>query len=517
MKLYIPIVILTLATLNSFAMKRNHEKAFWNDKELVELFGLSEDESSDSEKLTTKNSNQYVFGKETFIDSLPEDLRLELAKYNSKLRPEITHYLIEEQKFFHSNSFPRLTYDLTKSGMSEGNVKINPQATQAVFIIDDEDLMQSTIGIWDLQTASLIATFDIDEMVGLIAWNPEGNKFAIDFDEGTGIKIWDAQTRTLKDIQQESGWSAHDISWSPDGTKIAAGASNDTIRIINIETELCQAILTPAIGVITNVAWSPNGEKIAIVGNEYDCVKIFDVTTGECQAVFEYLNTNFIFSIAWNSDGSKIAVASQPESANAIISVWNVCNQTCLQRLNMHNIDSNIYLIWTHDNSKIIATWRDILLSKVYDTDTGACLFSINANEVRLSPDCSKIVALNVQETLTLGPQITVEIWDIQSGRLQAQIPYDGDAFGVFGVVSLAWTYDSKIALMDLNRMIVEIISVQDPELNKAVNNLSIGPAQLLKEIYATQKAGRSIKNVIKKYSNSFKKLPERLQKFFLF
>ena len=66
------------------------------------------------------------------------------------------------------------------------------------------------------------------------------------------------------------------MAWSPDGTKLASGNSDETVKIWIAKTGKCDSTLTVDSGV-TTVAFSPDGSKIAAAHSNK--IQLFDAQT----------------------------------------------------------------------------------------------------------------------------------------------------------------------------------------------------------------------------------------------
>ena len=77
------------------------------------------------------------------------------------------------------------------------------------------------------------------------------------------------------------------MSFSPDGTKLATGSGDNTIKLWNVETGTCESTLRGD-KLINCVAFSPDG-KILAVGDgdvfEAGNVRLYDPATGEVKSM----------------------------------------------------------------------------------------------------------------------------------------------------------------------------------------------------------------------------------------
>ena len=117
----------------------------------------------------------------------------------------------------------------------------------------------------------------------------------------------------------------YSVAYSPDGTKIASGSSDDTIKIwdatVTGDSSTPIATLSGRVGRVNSVAFSPDGSRL--VSGSYDnIVKIWDATvTGDVTASIATLSehTLSVNSVAFSPDGSKIASGSYDNS----VKIWD--------------------------------------------------------------------------------------------------------------------------------------------------------------------------------------------------
>ena len=74
--------------------------------------------------------------------------------------------------------------------------------------------------------------------------------------------------------------SVNSVSFSPDGSRIASGSGDNTIKIWNVETGEIIKTLTGHTFFVNSVSFSPDGSRIASGSNDRT-IKIWNVETGE--------------------------------------------------------------------------------------------------------------------------------------------------------------------------------------------------------------------------------------------
>ena len=65
------------------------------------------------------------------------------------------------------------------------------------------------------------------------------------------------------------------VAWSPDGTRLATGSDDETVRIWDPATGQTTATLTGHTDWVTAVAWSPDGTCLATASDD-KTVRIWD-------------------------------------------------------------------------------------------------------------------------------------------------------------------------------------------------------------------------------------------------
>ena len=116
-----------------------------------------------------------------------------------------------------------------------------------------------------------------------IAFSPNGDSLAVASD--IGIWIYDVETQREQTLITGHKRSVFSLSFSPDGTLVASGAMDGTVKLSNVRTNKNVATLEEGSVVYSPIGrvpivFSSNGSLIAFVsGVPGDAIKLWDVET----------------------------------------------------------------------------------------------------------------------------------------------------------------------------------------------------------------------------------------------
>lgn len=252
-------------------------------------------------------------------------------------------------------------------------------AVQSVAISPDGRFLASGAGdsarLWDVRKRKQIAVFKKRyTIVGSVAFSPDGRVLA-SVDAGC-IRLWDTRRKKAvgllgqepprrgtgfwdrmysKWILREDpiDWQPHvsiiqAIAFSPDGTLLASGGIDNTLRLWNVQKR--QEIYTQEqtkSGNIFAVAFSPDGKTLASAGN-YDEVHLWDVIKQELVAT---LNAHhWIKTLAFSLEGRFLAAGVN----DGKIHIWDMKTRTSVTVLDEFAMSVNS-LIFSHDGKSLVA------------------------------------------------------------------------------------------------------------------------------------------------------------------
>jgi len=159
--------------------------------------------------------------------------------------------------------------------------------------------------VWDAKNGNLLFRLEgHSNSVNSVSFSPDSS-FIVSSSTDTSIKIWDAITGNLvftliDNKNKNENLLARSVSWSPDGSKIAAGFS-DYSQLWDINTKKCIAILKGHTKNVNTVAWSPDSCQIAS-GSDDGTIKIWNVSS---------LKQNLLAQTAGKKQGKKATLKKE--------------------------------------------------------------------------------------------------------------------------------------------------------------------------------------------------------------
>ena len=483
MKLLYLFTFFSLLISHSHAMKRDYAQAF-NDSQ----------ESSDKQSQPCSN---YAFSQSTLFDFLPFDLHNELKNYCYKNSPAITETLLQEQLFRGSASNPKRfgsDYDqyLAVATFSTNGEKI------AIGFID------GNIKIYAVSEGDSINLGRHNDHMESLVWSCDSTKLA-SVCYAKVIKIWDLETETCMAILPGENTK---VAWHPKGDALATIVTNrdhtKDVALWNVKDQCQNIIKNPDRTYV--IAWSPNGQMLAS-GHKSGIINLWDQKGA---LIHQLEGHNYqVDDLQWSPNGTMLASDSKDDTYK----IWDIKNKTCKATLNGANSDSWPNIMKWNSTSTLLTTGYKDRYIKVWDVVKQTCVATLADEAFTLLS-----VSWNPEGTLlatgsflndsgiengkaliwnTKGVQIAQLLGEDQLGSVQWNPDGNTISSGVYGENDLL------------------LWQVVNPEVRSALNSAPLGCLQLLKDIHAAKKSKVRIRALAKKYKKHFEKLPLKLQEYF--
>ena len=266
----------------------------------------------------------------------------------------------------------------------------------------------NSLTLWDVNTGKNIKELKGGEgSARTLVFSPEGHCFGLSctaYPEYDTVELWDEEKRASF---THSGL-VDTVAMSPDGTFLATGDRDKTVKLWHVETQQCFQTLSGHIGGIVSLAFSPDGALLVSGGGE----------NWETQTHAD--GTTFIFS----AGGSPVDRTAR---------VWEVTTGK-----NIATLESSWIVRGTafSPDGKCLATGttKSVTLWCTKTWQPMATLDTVSFESFAFSPDGSRLVIGGT------WPEQRIQVWDVETRELIVEL-----AGHKSDVESLAFSPDSRL------------------------------------------------------------------------
>ncbi|CAG8491779.1 7743_t:CDS:2 [Ambispora leptoticha] len=153
------------------------------------------------------------------------------------------------------------------------------------------------------------------------------------------------------------------VSFSPDGSQLATGSGDTTVRIWDLNTETAHFTCSGHTSWVLYIAWSPDGKYLAS-GSMDNTVRLWDPLTGKSLGDALKGHTKWITCLAWeplhlNPKCNRLASSSK----DGTVRVWDVIHRRLLFSISQHTATVTCIkwggdgLLYSSSQDKSIKVW----------------------------------------------------------------------------------------------------------------------------------------------------------------
>ena len=176
------------------------------------------------------------------------------------------------------------------------------------------------VTIWNAISGALVRRIGgMPERIASLAWHPKRNIIAVAGgvpSQWGGVALVDAaagfQARYLCDLPE----SALSVAFSPDGSRLAAGGGDRTVRFFDVASGKQTRVLKQHADWVQSVAFSPDG-KLLVSASRDRTARVFDAATGELEATYSEQGAPLL-AAAFSGSGTVVSLARSRS-----IEVWS--------------------------------------------------------------------------------------------------------------------------------------------------------------------------------------------------
>lgn len=177
--------------------------------------------------------------------------------------------------------------------------------------------------LWDVARRRVVRQFPYAVGGNSIAFSPDGHLLAIGLDSATTV-LYDVPTgRRLALIPSNLGSTITDVSFSPDGTRLAVAGIGGVVNIVEVNTR------TPVLtfqdrGITYATRFAPRAAVLA-TGDDSGQVFFWNARTG--RPIGAPLNTHSpVLKLAFSPDGTLLATSNGDDK----LRLWDVASRTLI-------------------------------------------------------------------------------------------------------------------------------------------------------------------------------------------
>lgn len=235
---------------------------------------------------------------------------------------------------------------------------------------------------------------------------------------GGEVKIWDLQSVKLKQVISDHRWSLNSVAVSPEGSILASGSGDETIRFSKLQLKYSGNLLTKYSDWIRSAAFSSDGKTLASGSTDF-MVRLWDVKVEGLKEKQKWNSGGIVYELALSPDG-KTFVTNGKDG----LQLWESQTgkkQKLIKRKDCKKMESLFSLSFSPDG-KILACSIDGRI-ELYDVLKGILVQTLLGHE---GTTYSIAFSADGKTLASYGNDELVKLWDVQTGRLKRTVTENG-------------------------------------------------------------------------------------------
>ncbi|KAJ7696275.1 WD40-repeat-containing domain protein [Mycena rosella] len=257
-----------------------------------------------------------------------------------------------------------------------------------------------------------------------VAFSPDGTHIVSGSSDNT-VRMWDVVTGAEVTKMKGHSGSIWSVAFSPDGTRIVSGSDDKTVRIWDVATGAEVAKMEGHSGSVWSLAFSPDSTRV-VSASYYDTVRIWDVVTGAEVTTMEG-HRDLVLSVAFSSDGTRVVSGS----CDKTVRIWDATTGAEVTKMEGHSHPVRS-VAFSLDGMCVVSGSCDETV-RIWDVTTGAEVTKIDSGSVG-----SVAFSLDSMRVVSGSDDKTVRIWDAMAGAEVTKMEGHRDS-----VRSVAFSLDS--------------------------------------------------------------------------
>lgn len=282
-----------------------------------------------------------------------------------------------------------------------------------------------------------------------VAFSPDGTLVITGSSDDTA-KLWDVATGRLVRTLEGHAHSVTSVAFSPDGQHVVSGSNDKTLRLWEVTTGRLIHTFAGHSDRVGSVVFSPDGSRV-LSGSNDKTVKLWEARSGWLLRTFEG-HSNFVTEVAFSPDGSRVLSGSWDKT----LRLWDAGTGRLIHTFEGHLGYVSAVAFSTDGLHVLSGDWgiknSDNTL-RLWDAGNGQLLRAFEGHtdfvhSVAFSPDGTAILSGSLDGTVRLWKAATGEVirsFEAHTGGVDA-VAFSPDGASVVSAGGGAWgTRDGKI------------------------------------------------------------------------
>ncbi len=236
----------------------------------------------------------------------------------------------------------------------------------------------TSIHVRDALTGDDVVFSSFEDSVARLAFSHDGAKLVAASGVGEAC-VWDVSTgEELTERFSIGERAVPQVAISPDGTMLALGFDDGSVRMMEPSTKDDVAVLSGSACRVVTVAFSPDGASLAI-GQEDGSLRVWSVLKGDLTFCHEQAHADRVSRVVFSDDGARLASASEDKS----IRIWDASSGAELAELSGHKDGVNL-LAFSSDGTRVASGSKDHTV-RLWDVASGEELITLREHDARIS------------------------------------------------------------------------------------------------------------------------------------